>query len=82
MNESMTPYAFCKFVNKELGLSLPPQMFYTYAKKEYIASYKNEDGKIYLTPEGMQKWYAERTNKAAKNAAVPSYYKLVVNLSK
>lgn len=81
MNESITPYAFCKFVNEALGTNLPPQMFYTYAKKGYIASEKNEAGKIVLTPEGMKKWFEERQNKSVKTT-VPSYMKLVVNLSK
>lgn len=38
-----TPYAMCKIVNEllrafEIDKQLPPQMFYTYAKKQYIVN--------------------------------------------
>lgn len=59
----MTPYAACKIVNtllKEMGSQkvLPPQMFYTYVKKNYI---KNTDGKISV--EDLNEWFKKYTEK-------------------
>ena len=59
----MTPYAACKIVNtllKEMGSKkvLPPQMFYTYVKKNYI---KNTDGKINV--EDLNEWFKKYTEK-------------------
>jgi len=53
---TMTPYAAAKIVNAmlaEAGVekTLPPQMFYTYVKKGYIAS---TDGRV--TVEALAEW--------------------------
>jgi hypothetical protein len=57
---SMTPYAAAKIANAALESAgvekvLPPQMFYTYAKKDYIANV-TVDGKKRITEEGLAKW--------------------------
>jgi hypothetical protein len=57
----MTAYQFAKLVNIRLGAEgfekqLPPQMFYTYYKKDFI---KVED----RNAEGAEKWVAKYIKK-------------------
>jgi hypothetical protein len=58
---TLTPYGCAKIVNAELkekGLdSLPPQMFYTYVNKGYIASFVNADGKRRVNELDLAKWF-------------------------
>lgn len=57
---TFSPYTCAKIVNIELQKegfpSLPPQMFYTYAKKGYIASFKDEQSKIKVNEIELAKW--------------------------
>lgn len=68
---SMTPYAAAKIANeriKEEGLEkvLPPQMFYTYVNKGYIASVV-VDNKKRVTKDGLEKWLVGYINKLTGN---------------
>lgn len=68
--KTFSPYACAKIVNvwlQEDGLQkkLPPQMFYTYVKKDYIKSVTAADGKVVVTEEALANWYAKYTKKAA-----------------
>jgi hypothetical protein len=40
---SFTPYAASKVINRAFSINLPPQMFYNYVKKGYITSTIVED---------------------------------------
>lgn len=67
--KTFSPYACAKIVNiwlAEDGLQkkLPPQMFYTYVKKDYIKSVSAADGKIVVTEEALKNWYDKYTKKA------------------
>lgn len=57
---TFSPYICAKIVNIELQKegfpSLPPQMFYTYTKKGYIASFKDEQNKIKVNEIELAKW--------------------------
>ena len=39
---NLSPYQFCKVVNKLMNKNLPPQMFYNYVKKGYIKAETGE----------------------------------------
>lgn len=59
---TITPYMMAKVVNEALGTTLPPQMFYQYAKKGYIQTVVVE-GKKKVTYDEVIKWttsYATR----------------------
>jgi hypothetical protein len=67
---TFSPYRCAAIVNiwlAEDGIQkkLPPQMFYTYTKKGYIKSLKDEAGKILVTGEALKTWYDKYTKKAA-----------------
>lgn len=62
-----TPYECAAVVNawfleKGIERTLPPQMFYTYTKKEYIESILVE-GKVYVELNELQKWFVRYTQK-------------------
>lgn len=64
---AMTPYAAAKIVNARLAeegieKEIPPQMMYTYAKKNYVAT-EIVDGKIRVTKEGLDVWLLGYVNK-------------------
>jgi hypothetical protein len=66
----MSPYAAAKVVNAqlaELGIEkvLPPQMFYTYVKKNYIKSVL-VDGKKKVTHTALAEWFVGYVNKNTK----------------
>lgn len=76
----MTPYEFAKVVNAMLKTNLPPQMFYTYAKKGFIAS-TIVNGKINLIkegPKGYDAWLIKRINKmngvVVNNVVLPKMF--------
>ena len=59
----LTPYAASKIVNAKLGINLPPQMFYNYARQHYIGAVKNAEGKMRIPSDKLQEWltkYAEK----------------------
>lgn len=67
MSNTMTPYAASKMVNaqlKELGIDkeLPPQMFYTYTRKNYIKSI-TVNNKIRITQDDLTTWFVGYVNK-------------------
>jgi LPS O-antigen subunit length determinant protein (WzzB/FepE family) len=69
---TMTPYAASKIANKALedaGVEkvLPPQMFYTYAKKAYIKP-TLVDGKVRIKAEDLQTWLTGYINKLQNKA--------------
>ena len=66
-NTFFTPYQCATVVNswfaeKQIDRELPPQMFYTYTKKGYIASYEVE-GKKLVALEDLQKWFVAYVHK-------------------
>jgi len=68
---TMTPYAACKIANAAFAAAgldkvLPPQMFYNYAKKQYIPT--NEDGKI--SEADLEAWIAKYLTKHNVEVAV------------
>jgi hypothetical protein len=68
---NMTPYAAAKIVNatiKDKGLDkvIPPQMMYTYAKKDYVETV-TVDGKKRITSDGLEKWLVGYINKLTGN---------------
>jgi hypothetical protein len=71
---SMSPYAATKLVNAwiaDLGVDkkLPPQMLYTYVKKNYIPSVE-VDGKKQVTEVDLKTWF--ETKYAVKNLGRPA----------
>jgi hypothetical protein len=67
----MTPYAAAKVVNAALAEAdlekvIPPQMMYTYAKKNYVDSIE-VDGKKRITKAGLDKWLVGYINKLSGN---------------
>lgn len=71
---SMSPYAATKIVNSwiaDLGVDkkLPPQMLYTYVKKNYIPSVE-VDGKKLVTEADLKTWF--ETKYAVKNLGRPA----------
>lgn len=61
-NTTYSPYKAASKINETLKLEgfdkkLPPQMFYTYTKKGYIASFKDEKGKVVIDEIELMKWY-------------------------
>lgn len=71
-NTSYSPYQCATLVNaqlKEQGIEkqLPPQMFYTYTKKEYIASFRDANNKVRVTHEALTEWFTKYINKHHNN---------------
>jgi predicted site-specific integrase-resolvase len=65
--EAVTPYAMAKVVSTITGKTLPPQMFYNYARKGYITATKVEGGKLIISAEDANTWLAKYlTPKAPK----------------
>jgi hypothetical protein len=63
----VSPYKASKIVNDkltEMGIEkkLPPQMFYTYTKKNYIRSTLIE-GKTMISIESLDEWFNKYTKK-------------------
>lgn len=59
-----TPYQCAKVINEELANRnidkvLPPQMFYTYTKKSYIKSSKNEQNKVVVKHSDLVEWFVK-----------------------
>jgi hypothetical protein len=68
--ELMTPYAAAKVVNKWIkddGITrqLPPQMFYTYTRKNMIANVE-VDGKRWVSEDDLRSWYNKYSAKNLK----------------
>jgi hypothetical protein len=68
--ESITPYAAAKIISGLEGRVLPPQMFYTYAKKAYIKSFRAESGKIMFKTEDLMDWYNNKYKKSNQTESV------------
>jgi hypothetical protein len=72
-NSNLSPYMFCKKMNKVLGTNLPPQMFYNYIIKGYLKSEVNELGKKFVTPEVQQdfvtKYVTKKVEKVTEEVA-------------
>lgn len=63
-----SPYQCAKVVNAQLqeqGIEkvLPPQMFYTYTKKEYIKSFTDSNNKVRVRHEDLVQWYTKYIDK-------------------
>jgi hypothetical protein len=61
MFANLTPYAAAKVTNivlKSEGLDkeIKPQMLYTYAKKNVIATTKDDKGKVYFVGDAFKSW--------------------------
>lgn len=68
---AMTPYQAAKIVNATLKTNkivkvIPPQMMYTYAKKDYVETV-TVDGKKRITSDGLEKWLVGYINKLTGN---------------
>jgi hypothetical protein len=69
-----TPYQAAKVVNETLtraGIDkqVPPQMLYTYVRKDKIASTIADDGRIMVDPESLLQWTTAYVNKLTSKAA-------------
>jgi hypothetical protein len=63
-----SPYQCAKVINEELASKgidkiLPPQMFYTYTKKSYIKSFRNEANKVLVKHEDLVEWFVKYCKK-------------------
>jgi hypothetical protein len=66
--ESYSPYQCAKLINEEFAKAsidkiLPPQMFYTYTKKQYIKSYLNESNKVQVKHSDLVEWFVRYCKK-------------------
>lgn len=74
-----TPYQCAKIVNEwlselEISKVIPPQMMYTYTKKNMIVSTEIE-GKKFVSLEDLENWFRKYVNKLrtpSKSLVIPS----------
>jgi hypothetical protein len=59
---NVSPYRACQIVNDLLGTRLPPQMFYTYVKKQYIST-SIVDGHRVISRIELVRWFTKYTLK-------------------
>lgn len=68
VEDSYSPYQCAKvindeFVSKGIDKQLPPQMFYTYTKKGYIKSFKDENDKPRVNHSDLVEWFVKYCQK-------------------
>jgi hypothetical protein len=66
--ETYSPYQCAKLINDEFEKAniekvLPPQMFYTYTKKQYIKSFRNEQNKVQVKHSDLVEWFVKYCKK-------------------
>lgn len=71
-NTLYSPYQCATLVNaqlRDLGIEkkLPPQMFYTYTNKGYIASQRDENNKVKVSHEALTQWFTKYIAKHHNN---------------